>query len=554
MANFHPFGRSEIRRGEFAVVNSPWRFMKTAKNTGRPIKPKTLAASVGVIIFLTILARPFGIFREVLTAVYFGTRAELDAFLLASSIPLFLCTIFGGGLVQAIVPGLADAAEVKEKTGWGLLTHLAGMALLVGITLAIVNLIFAPGIVRFLFPPNATPSELRVGINVYRLLSLAIVGGILSGLFVGAANTFHFYGHTTLRSVAYNLMILGSLFFLHKRLGIYSLGVGILLAEYSQLFVVVPPLWARGFRPQMPSAYIRRQVRMVIWAFFPAVLLSGMGQVNYLVDRILAMPLGEGCVSSLHYAWKLILLPVGLLSVAFATPLLTFLSRHEARNERKVAGNLFKRTLGMLWFFAIPATFLLLLTRREVVSLFYAWGHFGHTGIDLTSSALFFYSPGLPFQLLLPLFVAGFLAIKKPWLPVFVSLPLVGVNWLLDRWLMHYFSHAGIALSTSLVFFINACVLYALLRRNFIPRERTKPLGRQPLFFLSVAIFFLVLWLIYGLRLHFTSQGRWTTLIELLIITLMTFAGYLLLAHIFNIPIIEDVLRQKSGGGEDAER
>jgi putative peptidoglycan lipid II flippase len=283
---------------------------------------------------------------------------------------------------------------------------------------------------------------------------------------------------------------------------------------------------------------MRKSVATVLTAFFPAVILTGTGHINYLVDRILALPLGEGCVSSLHYAWKLILLPVSLLSVAFATPLLTFLSQHEARKEREKAGRLFERTTGTLLFLAIPVTFLLLLTRKEIVGLFYGWGRFDKTGISLTSSSLFYYSPGLPFQLLLPLCVAGFLAIKKPWIPVWVSLPLVPLNWFLDQLLMQHFAHAGIALSTSVIFFINVSILYCILQREFHPMERIKLIGRHTVFLLTVVILFYMIWWVYSAGSRPYSPNKINIIIELIITGMITIGGYLLLAHACQIQVM----------------
>ena len=509
------------------------------KNPPPALQIPALASSVSIIILLTILTRPFGILREILTATYFGTQRELDTFLLAASIPIFICSIVGGGLVKAVVPGLSQAAADQERRGWQMLSRLSVLTILFAIPLVAMNLFLAPYIIKLLFPSQTTQTMRQLGVNVYRLLSPAILGGMLSGLFVGAANTFHFYRHTTLRSVAYNGMILGSLLLLHKKLGIYSLGVGLLLAEYSQLLVVLPPLWKRGFRLQKMTSQAGKTVSTVLAALFPAVFLTGMGHVNYLVDRTLAMPLGEGCLSSLHYAWKLILLPASLLSVAFATPLLTFLSHHEARKERRQTGRLFEQTSATLLFLAIPVTFLLLLTGRQIVALFYAWGRFGDVGISLTSSSLFFYSPGLPFQLLLPLLVAGFLAIKKPWIPVLVSLPLVPLNWLLDRYLMTHFSHAGIALSTSGIFFLNVSILYVLLIRYLGSPNRIKLWGRHGGFAVSTLVLFFIIWWFYSLAGGDPVSGRLNIIIKLFIVGVVTLGAYLILAHGFRIQVMK---------------
>ena len=99
--------------------------MKEPGDTNAPIpgaritadKSKHLFASAGIIIFLTILTRPLGVFREILNAAYFGAGRSLDTFLVASSVPLFFCTMLGGGLVQSVVRGLSEAVEINPERG-----------------------------------------------------------------------------------------------------------------------------------------------------------------------------------------------------------------------------------------------------------------------------------------------------------------------------------------------------------------------------------------------------------------------------------------------------
>ncbi|HRU53140.1 MAG TPA: lipid II flippase MurJ, partial [Candidatus Sumerlaeia bacterium] len=112
-------------------------------SAARHSSSRALTASAGLIMALTILSRPFGIIREAVNAAYFGTRAELDIFLLATSIPIFLCTILGGGLAQSVVPGLSLAVESDDNKKWELLTRLAIWTFCLSCLIAFVNYLAA---------------------------------------------------------------------------------------------------------------------------------------------------------------------------------------------------------------------------------------------------------------------------------------------------------------------------------------------------------------------------------------------------------------------------
>ncbi len=518
--------------------------------------PGTLTASAGLIMCLTLLARPFGIFKEILTARYFGTSADLDAFLLASSIPIFMCSILGGGMAQAVVPSLSAVAAESRERGWNLLTGLFYRITLFAVVFSALNYLAAPHVIGLLFPAQASDHALEIGIRAYRILSPALVGGMLTGLFTGASNTFHCYGATTMRAFAYNGSILAILILGHGRLGIHSLGWGILAAEFSQLIFVLPPLLKRGFRFQIRGLSARHGLALVMGTFLPAIVLSGMGQINYLVDRMLAMPLGEGCVSSLHYAWRMVLLPGTLVSVAFATPLLSHLSHHEAARDRREASRLMRDTARLLINMSIPLTMLMIVLSPSAVSLFNGWGKFSERGVFLTSVALFCYAPGLPFVIILPILVAGFMAVRKPWIPVLVSLPMIPLNWLLDRLLMGFLFHAGIAFSTSLVYGLNCFVLVVILNRH-LPlwdqeKQGTPAGGRSLFFYMCVAILFAAVSAVHvrtGTRVHLRIE----ILLEIAIVSTMTLTGFLLLAYAFDMPFVKSLdhfLKRPAGKGD----
>ena len=80
---------------------------------------------------------------------------------------------------------------------------------------------------------------------------------------------------------------------------------------------------------------------VVCW--FPAVLAASVGQVNSLIDTILASTLTTGAISWLYYADRLLELPIGLVAVALGTVLLPNLSRLAGRDD----GAAFARTIGL---------------------------------------------------------------------------------------------------------------------------------------------------------------------------------------------------------------
>ena len=108
---------------------------------------------------------------------------------------------------------------------------------------------------------------------------------------------------------------------------ILILGVAVILAGFLQVGMQVPPLRQRGlsprpvFEPGHPG--LRRLGRLML----PAVLGASVFQLNILVSRLLASFSGDGAVSNLYYADRLIEFPLGVFVFAIGTASLPVFSR-----------------------------------------------------------------------------------------------------------------------------------------------------------------------------------------------------------------------------------
>ena len=70
----------------------------------------------------------------------------------------------------------------------------------------------------------------------------------------------------------------------------------------------------------------------------PATLGQAATQINFLVDTWLASRYGDGPITWLSLAFRLIQLPIGLFGVAVGTVALPTLSRHVARDDATALG------------------------------------------------------------------------------------------------------------------------------------------------------------------------------------------------------------------------
>src|ERR1700716_1796882 len=95
-----------------------------------------------------------------------------------------------------------------------------------------------------------------------------------------------------------------------------------------QLALQIPALSKIGMLPRPRLSFSDPGVRRILGLMGPAVIGVSVAQISLLINTIIASYLGDGRVSWLYYADRLMEFPTGLLGVALGTVLLPSLSKH----------------------------------------------------------------------------------------------------------------------------------------------------------------------------------------------------------------------------------
>ena len=96
----------------------------------------------------------------------------------------------------------------------------------------------------------------------------------------------------------------------------------------AQLALQIRPLWKLGMLPRFRFDWRDEGVRRVLSAMGPALLGVSAAQISALINTQLAAYLGDGRISWITYADRLMEFPSALLGVALGTVLLPSLAKH----------------------------------------------------------------------------------------------------------------------------------------------------------------------------------------------------------------------------------
>jgi putative peptidoglycan lipid II flippase len=115
----------------------------------------------------------------------------------------------------------------------------------------------------------------------------------------------------------------------------------------------------------------------------------------------------------------------------------------------------------------IPAAVGLMLLAQPIVRVLYQHGKFGPDATQATGLLLCLYAIGLPAYALIKLYVPTLYTLGRSWLPVSVSLAMIGAKVLINVMIWRAgWSYSWLALTTGLAACANAAITSLLLRRE----------------------------------------------------------------------------------------
>ncbi|MFM2199217.1 MAG: hypothetical protein RLZZ505_2649 [Verrucomicrobiota bacterium] len=431
-----------------------------------------------------MLSRVLGLAREMMFAALFGGSRWMDCFYLAYKVPNLLRDLFAeGALSQAFVTTFSKKVKSDgPEQAWVLANRMMTLAAVFMGLVSLVGIAVAPWIVELLTSLSKSgetareynPQEISLMVEMVRVMYPFIALVSLSALVMGMLNARDVFGMPALASCFFNI---GSMaggaaigYWMDPTWGPRSLvgfSWGVVIGGLAQLVCQFPALRAVGYRFVADFNWNDSGVKQILKLMGPAVIAASVTQVNVVVNAMFAYGVGEGAVSWLSYAFRLMQLPIGVFGVAVATVTLPSLSRAAISGVGEDFAPTLAKGLKLVMFLVFPATVGLVVLAEPIISLLYERGKFDAADRMATAGALRAYGYGLLFYAGLKVLQPAFYAIEKRWLPMIASLIAlfvnVGCNYVFV--FVYKWGHESLALTTSIVASLNFVFLYLAMMR-----------------------------------------------------------------------------------------
>jgi putative peptidoglycan lipid II flippase len=473
-----------------------------------------LLKALSTVSAMTLLSRISGLARETLKAVAFGAGLQMDAFEAAFRLPNILRRLFAeGAFSQAFVPILA---ECQRRHGVDatrdLVGKVAGLLAIVLLVVSVLGVFAAPWLVYLLASGFVrTPGKIELTAAMIRIMFPYILFISLVSLAGGVLNVYRRFAIPAFTPVILNLSIIGAAIFVapHVDPPITALAWGVAVGGVAQLALQIRPLLKLGLLPRPRVDWRDPGVRRVLSAMGPALLGVSAAQISVLINTQLAALLGDGRISWITYADRLMEFPSALLGVALGTILLPSLARHYNDENPGQYRELLDWGLRMTFLLALPAALALALLGAPLIATLYQYGRFTAYDVWQTRAALLGYSVGLLGLITVKILAPGFYARQDMRTPVRTAFLSLVVAQTLAVALMFQIGHAGLTLATSVGATVNAFLLYRALRRGDIYAPLPgwgRFLGRVAIALVALGA---VLWWTAGPDDFWTRAGLW---------------------------------------------
>ena len=526
--------------------------------------PSVITRSAMIVGFAVMISRLLGLMREQAIAYLFKAGVSADAFYAAFRIPNLVRDLFGEGILSKAFVRTFTATELEEGTeaAQRLTSRILNLTALVLTILCLIGILAAPLIVNLMTGGEGFDSQLDSGegfgltdkrsLTVYltRIMFPFLILVSFAAIAMGLLNSKGKFGVPACASSFFNLgsLIVGVWgFYASPELGLHpatGLAVGVLVGGALQFLVQVPLMWGVGFRYRPIISLRDPRVLQVVRLIIPAIVGAAALQINLFVNLRFASQ-GEGWITYLTRAFRLMHLPIGVFGVAISTVALPNFSKLVVQGRLEDYRQSFSYSLRLIILFTLPASVGLMVLSEPICRLIFEWGK--ATPIDTlkTAWALFFYAFGLCSFSAVKIATDGFYAFNNTRTPVIVSAFTVLVNIVLNYVLIFRvgLDHRAIACSTSCTTTLNLFALLIILHRKVVGLELRKVGILLAKVFVSSVIMGTICWEMYSwIEGRIGIDGiiaRLTGVVVTIIVGLVTFFG---LCKLLKIEELDELL------------
>jgi murein biosynthesis integral membrane protein MurJ len=424
----------------------------------------TVFSTGALVAALTGLAY-LGLFvRDIMMARMFGLGAELDAFVVATLVPMLLVTVFSAPVGTTAIPAFLELHPDRRRAQ-ELVRLIAFAFMCFAALLALVLVLAAPLLIPAIgwnFPPQKIERTITIMmwmVPIFVLSGMVVLGNAL-------LNALGRYTVPASAQATVALFAILALFLFGREHGALAAVAGMFVGQVANLSIVIYLLGKQGvsLMPVPPRSYAG--LRPLLDQYLPLVAAAIFVNLAGPVNAAMASALPEGSVAALSLGVKIVLFTTGVVGAAVATVMLPYFSRVLARHNTIDANRELSFFIVAASAITIPASIAIYTCAEAIVRLAFQGGQFQADDVVLVARVLGYGILQLPFFTVNLVLVKFAIASRRAQRALLASVIGLAANVVLNLLLMERLGVAGIALATTLSIACSTAVLLFVFHRR----------------------------------------------------------------------------------------
>jgi len=455
------------RRGWLPKVGGGRTMRRQAAHAGEDLRQaRSVLVGSGITVAAVTAVTFLGLFiRDIVMARQFGLGGELDAFVAASVVPMFLVAVLSVPLGTAIVPVFLDVHERHSAPAAQALARRVGLLFLAAaLVLAGLLAMAGPRLLEAAGWASMPEKAARTQAIMLWMLAIFVFSGLVT-LANGLLNALGQYVVPAAAQIIVPVVAIAALLFFGSSQGAIVVAVAMFAGQLVNLALVYRVLAQRGVSLLRAGESGSAGTGLFVSQYLPLVAAAVFMQLALPVSTAMASVLPEGSVAALGLGSKAVLFITGLVGAAIASVVLPYFSRYMAQNRQLDA----RRELSFLLLagtvISIPVTVVLHLLAEPFVRLVFEGGAFGSAEAGVVSRVMAYGILQLPFFVINVLLLKFAIASRHSGRVMMAAGAGLVVVVLLNMALMNRIGVPGIALSMTLAAAVTAGLMLLLFCR-----------------------------------------------------------------------------------------
>lgn len=372
-----------------------------------------IARSSLIVTIFTVLGMGLAFFSQIVIAAKFGAGKDMDVFLAATTLPLFITSILSGALTFTFIPVFAEYRAKDPTEIWKVVSSFINLNTVVAVFFCILGIVLAYPIMKAL-TPGFTEEKLVRSAELLQWLFPIIIFTVINELMASVYYSNQRFVIPSLGKIISPILTIAYVLLFHKFLSTKSIVLAMLTAAFIQTgLLTIGFLRTHDFHYSFMFDYKHAGVLKILKLMTPLVLGMIIYRALPIVDRFFLSKLPEGSISHVGYAMQLTSAIPPIIVSGISISIFPVMSTYAAGKDWAGLKEIMTNGIRMVFFLSIPVVVLLGAYGRPIIQLFLERGAF--TPVDTTAVyyAFAIYLLALPASVIGSIVSQGFYVLQE---------------------------------------------------------------------------------------------------------------------------------------------